>query len=116
MERIEIVKLRSKLWREDKEKHSQLIKKLDTFLDSYSQHKGVINKELMQEITIVQPIAYELMVKQWQTVSRAIKKSDYQHPLIKVIEEEIRGVRLKTKKIIIYLNQGQINTVEEYLS
>ena len=116
MERIEIVKLRSKLWREDKEKHSQLIKKLDTFLDSYSQHKGVINKELMQEITIVQPIAHDLTVEQWRKAARAIKYSDKEHPLIKVIEDEIRGIRKATKNVTIYLNQGQINTVEEYLS
>lgn len=113
--RLEISKIRSAIWKKDSK--SPLLKEIDK-LDSQGIHPATevnVPKELFMKLSEIQPIPLELEVKQWRNVSRAIKKSDYQHTLINVIEDEIRGIRKVTELVTIYLTQGQINTVEEYL-
>ena len=115
MLRIQISKIRSEIWR--KNNKSPLLKEIDKLDEQgiHPQQEIEVPKELFMKLSEIQAVPFELMVKEWQDVSRAIKKSDYQHPLIKVIEDKIRGIKKVTQNVTINLNQNQINTVEEYL-
>lgn len=117
MLRIEISEIRSAIWRKDNK--SPLLKEIDK-LDAQGIHpkqEVKVPKELFMKLSEIQPVPFVLQVKDWEHVSRTITKEDFQHPLVKLINDEIRGVRKhKRKEITIHLNQKQINTVEEYLS
>ena len=74
-----------------------------------------VPKELFMKLSEIQAVPFKLMVKEWRNAATGIKHSDKEHPLIKVIEKEIRGIKKVTQNVTINLNQNQINTVEEYL-
>lgn len=116
MLRIEISKIRSAIWRKDNT--NPLLKEIDK-LDAQGIHPNQeikVPKELFMKLSEIQPVPFVLQVKEWEHVSRTINKEDFQHPLVRLINDEIREVRKhKRKEITIYLNQKQINTVEEYL-